>query len=189
MSFAAIIEGEELVLVGHLHVHHEQLTVFLLLLHGWHLKQCYMGSPDNEVAGESSDIFSSLDLATSADYLAAVDDDIPEVASPWSTMAARVSRWPHGLVGDGGEGGASSTTSPLLPPRRCRPDAAGRGSCRWFCRSTHPDTLVGSGRGLIRRRCWPSRRRRQRWWAHPMALPRLPPWKGKDGGQFRLIIH
>uniref|UniRef100_A0A0D3FKH8 Uncharacterized protein n=1 Tax=Oryza barthii TaxID=65489 RepID=A0A0D3FKH8_9ORYZ len=33
-------------------------------------------SPD----GESSDIFPSLDLTTSTDYLAAVDDGIPEVA-------------------------------------------------------------------------------------------------------------
>jgi hypothetical protein len=37
-------------------------------------------SLDGEVAGESSDIFPSLDLATSADYLAAVNDDISEVA-------------------------------------------------------------------------------------------------------------
>jgi hypothetical protein len=47
--------------LANLHVHHEQLTVFL---------------PDGEVAGESSDIFLSLDLATSADYLAAVDDGL-----------------------------------------------------------------------------------------------------------------
>jgi hypothetical protein len=63
-------------------------------------------SPDGEVVGESSDIFPSLDLATSADYLTAVNDDIPKVASPRSTMAARISKRPHGLAGDGAEGAA-----------------------------------------------------------------------------------
>uniref|UniRef100_A0A0E0NXA2 Uncharacterized protein n=1 Tax=Oryza rufipogon TaxID=4529 RepID=A0A0E0NXA2_ORYRU len=36
--------------------------------------------------GESSNIFPSLDLATSADYLAAVDDGIPEVADYLATV-------------------------------------------------------------------------------------------------------
>uniref|UniRef100_A0A0D3HBS8 Uncharacterized protein n=1 Tax=Oryza barthii TaxID=65489 RepID=A0A0D3HBS8_9ORYZ len=77
------------------------------------------------------------------------------------------------LAGDGGDE-ASSTTTP--PPCRCRPTAAGRGSRRWFRCSAHPNSLVGSGGGLIQRRCWPSRP--CRW--------RLR--KGKDGGWKGIFI-
>nr|AAK52564.1 Hypothetical protein [Oryza sativa Japonica Group] len=99
-------------------------------------------SPDGEVAGESSDIFPSLDLATSADYLTAVNDDIPEVASP-RPMASPVTEAKGdamerqqqllaSLAGEGGgegRGGEAATATSELehkppPPRGLLGDLA-----------------------------------------------------------------